>query len=244
MKLQEIRAVYFDLDDTLCAFMETAVKARRQAFQELVQSDVEADIETIDRAYRKVFWVMYESVHYEPWRSLYLKNGRPTRTETMRRMLNELGIENCGLASLVSERYHYLRVQMLRLFEDTLPALQELKPSYKIGLITNGPAYEQREEIEVLGLEPWLDSITIEGEIGIGKPHREIFERALSDLQVQPQEAIFIGNSWVHDVIGAFRTGIHAVWLNREGEPSPNHEGLPIYEIRELSELVTLLNGI
>lgn len=244
MKLQGIRAVYFDLDDTLCAFMETAVKARRQAFEELVQPRVEWDTETIDRAYRKVFGVMYESVHYEPWRSLYLKNGRPTRTETMRRMLDELGIEDCGLASLVSERYSRLRAEMLKLFEDALPTLKVLKPSYKIGLITNGPAYEQREEIEVLGLESWFDSIAIEGEIGIGKPHREIFERALSDLQVQPQEAIFIGNSWSHDVMGAFQSGMHAIWLNREGEPSPNHEGLPILEIKKLPELLTVLNGV
>jgi HAD superfamily hydrolase (TIGR01549 family) len=244
MGLQGIRAVYFDLDDTLCAFMETAVKARKQAFEELVQPHVEGDIEAIDRAYKKVFGAMYEAVHYEPWRSLYLKNGRPTRTETMRRMLDELGIEDCGLASLVSERYSRLRAQMLRLFEDALPTLQALKPSYRIGLITNGPAYEQREEIDVLQLEPWLDSIMIEGEVGIGKPHREIFEQALSELQVQPREAVFVGNSWTHDVVGASRVDMHAVWLNREGEPSPNQEGLPIHEIRELPELVGLLKGI
>lgn len=244
MKLQGIRAVYFDLDDTLCAFMETAVKARRQAFEELVQPRLGLEIDTIDGAYKKVFEIMYESVHYEPWRSLYLKNGRPTRTETMRRMLDELGIEDCRLASLVSERYSRLRAEMLKLFEDALPTLKVLKPSYKIGLITNGPAYEQREEIEVLGLESWFDSIAIEGEIGIGKPHREIFERALSDLQVQPQEAIFIGNSWSHDVMGAFQSGMHAIWLNREGEPSPNHEGLPILEIKKLPELLTVLNGV
>jgi len=244
MVLQGIRAVYFDLDDTLCDFMATAVKARRQAFQELVQPRVEADIETIDRAYQKVFGVMYESVHYEPWRSLYLRNGRPTRTETMRRMIELLGIADCGLAAQVSERYSRLRAKYLRLFEDAVPVLKALKPSYKIGLITNGPAYEQREEIEVLKLAPWLDAIVIEGEVGIGKPGREIFDHALVALHVQAYETLFVGNSWMHDVVGAFQAGMHAVWLNREGEPSPNQEGLPAHEIRALSELPALLKEL
>ncbi len=235
-----IRAVGFDLDDTLCVYLPTAIRARRQVFEEILHPLTGLDIDTLDQYYRQAFKTMYAEIHSERWYPHYLKAGAVTRTETFRRMLNLIGLPTDGLAEQVSERYAHLREQYLHLHEDALPVLNALKARYPLMVITNGPAYEQRRELQVLGIEPLFDVVAIEGEVGIGKPHAEIFRYAESLVGVPPQEILFVGNSWEHDVQGALNAGWQAVWLNREGiEPPTSEAQVPV--ITSLDELLTFL---
>ena len=232
-----IRAVGFDLDDTLCVYLPVAVRARRQAFAELVQPLSGLDIETIDAAYQRVFWQMMEEIKQEPWRSRYLRSGEPTRTETMRRMLTSLGLSPNGLAERLSARYLELRESQLQLFEDTLPTLNALRERYRLFLITNGPALEQRRELHRLGLEPYFEPVAIEGELGVGKPDPAIFQFVQERLNLAPQQILFVGNSWAHDVRGALQVGWAAAWLNRDGAPPPEPD-LAVPILRSLQELL------
>ncbi|MEN3001583.1 MAG: HAD family hydrolase [Armatimonadota bacterium] len=232
-----IRAIGFDLDDTLCLYMPIAMRARRQAFAELVQPLLEVDIETIDQAYRQAFWQMMDEIKREPWRSRYLQSGEPTRTETMRRMLTLLGFVPDGLAEQLSARYLELRESQLQLFEDTLPVLQALRQHHTLFLITNGPAREQRRELHLLGLEPYFELVAIEGELGVGKPDPAIFLHVQEQLHLAPEQILFVGNSWEHDVKGALQVGWRAAWLNREGAPTPEPEA-SVPMLRSLTELL------
>ncbi|MCW5934554.1 MAG: HAD family hydrolase [Fimbriimonadia bacterium] len=237
--VEKIKAVAFDLDDTLCAYMESAIRARREAFQKLVLPHTpETDLMTVDRVYKRAFWEMMDACQSEPWRSRYLKSGEPSRTETMRRMLLALGIENPNLAYEVSMAYAEARDDYLRLFEDALPVLQALKTRFPLGLITNGPAEEQRREIAVLGIEPFFDVVMIEGEFGIGKPDPRIFHSLSAHLQKYSEEILFVGNSWNHDIAGALAAGFQAAWINRENEPPPegSEQALVISGLNELTD--------
>jgi putative hydrolase of the HAD superfamily len=229
-----IRAIGFDLDDTLCLYIPIAVRARRQAFAELVQPLLGTDVETIDRAYQQAFWQMMEEIRREPWRSHYLRSGEPTRTETMRRMLALLGVPPDGLAERLSARYLELREGQLQLFEDTLPVLSALREQYPLFVITNGPALEQRRELRLLGLEPYFDLVAIEGELGVGKPDPAIFLHVQERLRLPGEQILFVGNSWEHDVQGARRVGWQAAWLNREGAPPPEPDTPVLRSLREL----------
>ncbi|MEO0250248.1 MAG: HAD family hydrolase, partial [candidate division WOR-3 bacterium] len=235
------QAIFYNLDDTLCVVIPVAMRARRQAFEELVQPLVSMEIEAIDKVYKEVFAQMLELCQHEPWRSRYLKSGEPTRTETMRRLLERLGIEDLDLAKQLSSRYAHLREEYLTLFEDALPTLTTLRPHFALGVITNGPADVQQQEIERLGLKPWLDVILIEGELGIGKPDPRIFQAALQAIGVKPEQALFVGNSWENDIQGALGVGMHAVWLNRDGVPRQEGNDSLVAEIRTLFELPPLL---
>ncbi|GBC93271.1 Putative HAD-hydrolase YfnB [bacterium HR15] len=235
-----VQAVGFDLDDTLCLYMPIAQRARRQAFAELVQPLLEQDIETIEQAYQQAFWQMMDEIKREPWRSRYLQSGEPTRTETMRRMLTLLNVPSDGLAEQLSARYLQLRESQLQLFEDTLPVLNALREQYRLFLITNGPAQEQRRELRLLGLEPYFEVVAIEGELGVGKPDPAIFLHVQEQLRLDPKQILFVGNSWEHDVQGALRVGWQAAWLDREGMPVPEPNA-PVPVLRSLQELRTLL---
>jgi HAD superfamily hydrolase (TIGR01549 family) len=236
----QVRAVGFDLDDTLCVYMPVAVQARRAMMERYLAPQTGLPIETLDQHYKRAFHSVLEELHTERWYPLYLREGRATRTETFRRLLRSLNLDADGLAERISSEYAALREQMLHLHEETLEVLHALKARYPLFVITNGPAYEQRRELQVLGLEGLFDIVAIEGEVGVGKPHAPIFEGVQRQLGLPSEQILFVGNSWAHDVQGARGVGWHAAWVNREGEPHPDPQsGVP-----DLSDLRPLLEWL
>ncbi|MCX7924314.1 MAG: HAD family hydrolase, partial [Fimbriimonadales bacterium] len=183
---------------------------------------------------------MLEEIHSERWYPLYLREGHATRTETFRRLLESLNLNTDGLAEQISYEYAALREQLLHLHEETLEVLNALRERYPLFVITNGPAYEQRRELKVLGLEAMFDVVAIEGEVGIGKPHKPIFEFVEQHLQLPPEQILFVGNSWTHDVQGALNAGWQAAWGNREGAPHPQPDS-PVLVLPNLRPLLGLL---
>lgn len=87
---------------------------------------------------------------------------------------------------------------------------------FKLGLISN---FDSRiEEILVaLNLSIWFDSVVFSSRTGVAKPHPGIFERSLAELQVQPHEALHVGDSYERDFQGATAAGMHALLLDRVG---------------------------
>ncbi|MCS6918504.1 MAG: HAD family hydrolase [Fimbriimonadales bacterium] len=216
-----MRAVGFDLDDTLCVYMPIAIQARQKMFETHIAPRVNLPIETIDQHYRRAFKTLLEELHTERWYPLYLKEGRATRTEAFRRLLQSLNLDADGLAEQISAEYAALREELLHLHEESLEVLHALRERYPLFVITNGPAYEQRRELQTLDIEGLFDIVAIEGEVGIGKPHKPIFEFVQQQLNLPPEQILFIGNSWEHDVMGALNAGWQAAWINRDGLPHP-----------------------
>src|SRR5437867_373828 len=73
------------------------------------------------------------------------------------------------------------------------------------------------------------------------KPDRRLFQRALERLDVQPHEVLHVGDSEVDDVSGAKAAGLQVAWVNRDGRPRRSGVPKPDHEIRDLTELLTLL---
>lgn len=227
-RFEQVRAVGFDLDDTLCVYMPAAVQARRMMMERYLMPQTGLPIETLDQHYKRAFQTVLEELHSERWYPLYLREGHATRTETFRRLLANLNMEVDGLAERISAEYAALREQLLHLHEETLEVLHALRERYPLFVITNGPAYEQRRELQVLGLEGLFDLVAIEGEVGVGKPHAPIFEWVQHQLGLPSEQILFVGNSWAHDILGARGVGWHAAWVNREGAPHPDpSSGVP-----------------
>jgi len=100
------------------------------------------------------------------------------------------------------------------LYEDALPTLDEMRRhGLRVGLISNGQrdltefARHHRLEVDV------AVGSTTHGRI---KPHPSIFESALAALDVRPEEAVMVGDSYTDDVEGARALGIRAILVDRE----------------------------
>lgn len=243
-----IRAVVFDLDDTLCGYWEAAKTGIRRCFELCRPEGV--SVETMLANWVAAFQEFCPTLSKSDWYPAYLESGEPTRTEQMRRALSRLGIVDEELADRMSLTYMEQRDSALALYDDALLALQTLKASYRLGMITNGPADIQRQEIGTLGIGGFFDSILIEGEVGFGKPRVEVFRLAESQLGVQPHEALFVGNSFSHDIRPAIAAGWRTVWLRRptdvpfgksSPEPIPADGPFPDLILSDLSSLVSTL---
>lgn len=95
----------------------------------------------------------------------------------------------------------------------------------KIGLISNtgftsGPAY--RQLLSLYGWDQLLDGVMLSNEVGLAKPNVAIFTRCLNALGVAASDALHVGDSLQHDVLGGQRAGLATVWLNIEGSATPS----------------------
>lgn len=221
--LYGIRAVYFDLDDTLCAYWDAAKIALRTAFQAHGPDGVSPEemIGFWAAAFRDFCPNLRELGFYEK----YLQTGEPTRTEQMRRALLLAGCDDPERAKRLSQTYAEVRDRSLRLFPEVLELLERLHGRLKMGMITNGPADIQRQEVVTLGLERFFDPILIEGEMGKGKPHPEVFELARRSAGCEPHELLFVGNSYRHDIAPAIEHGWRTYWVRRPSDVAPSATG-------------------
>jgi len=102
-----------------------------------------------------------------------MADARPTVVETA---LHVLGIPSAYLADRIATRYRAERERRFHLSPATLETLEHLKRrGIKMALLTNGEAQMQRAKIERFHLNPWFDTILIEGEFGVGKPDERIY---------------------------------------------------------------------
>jgi putative hydrolase of the HAD superfamily len=209
-----LEAVLLDLDDTIldnAAGLESAwntvATTLARALGDVAPATVRGEIESASE------WFWSDDERH--------RRGRldmpGSRRAVLARTLETLGRPNDALAAEVAVIYSRLRDEALAPFEGALEALARLRERVPaLGLVTNGAAAAQRAKIERFDLERFFDVIIVEGEAGVGKPDRRVFERALAGTGAAPERALMAGDNYECDVLGALEAGIRAVWIHRE----------------------------
>lgn len=121
--------------------------------------------------------------------------------------------------------------------DETPETLEALKSAgYTLGLITNrhDPVHDYLQE---KGLWDYFELVLAAGEVGAWKPDTAIFQHALERIGAQPGQAVYIGDNYYADVIGAQNAGIAAVLLDPDGI----FPDIDCPTIAKLSELESLL---
>ncbi|MEW5936465.1 MAG: HAD family hydrolase [Candidatus Thermoplasmatota archaeon] len=216
-----MRAVLFDLGNTLV----TTILCNEEIMQRiLMEKGIEKDLDEIYRARAlaareamKRDLPMHE--FYARWNSL---------------ILSKMGIEDASMGRYICERW-YERAE-LRLYEDVIPTLKELRSrGLKLGTITNGFEEEVADVMSHLPIDTgFFDIIVGCDTTGAEKPDPQPFLHAASRLGMNPEDALFVGDSYEKDYLGALGTGMRALLILREGElPAPE-----IAYIRRLEEVL------
>ena len=101
------------------------------------------------------------------------------------------------------------------LYDDTSPTLRSLKQQgFVLGLITS-MGKEVNSVCENSGIESYLDYVITSEEIGAVKPDPPIFLAALERAKVNAGEAVYVGDQYATDVLGARRVGIKPILIDR-----------------------------
>jgi HAD superfamily hydrolase (TIGR01662 family) len=131
---------------------------------------------------------------------------------------------------------------------DALPTLQKLEADgYRMGLISNaGDDQDVQQLARRFGIDPFFDFILTSAACSYRKPHRRIFELALSNWYFLPSEAVMVGDNLDADVRGAKNVGLFAVWISRRaGERTEEQLSIqPDASIAALSELPAVLDRL
>ncbi len=102
-------------------------------------------------------------------------------------------------------------------FDWTKKTLEELKnQGYSMSVISNSDG-RAAQVLEEVGLLKFMDKVYDSQIVGIEKPNADIFRLALKELSLSPKDAIFIGDMFYTDMLGANRAGIPAVHLDPFG---------------------------
>lgn len=218
--------MFFDLDDTLCGYWDAAKAGLTETFAEIEVPGVTP--EQMRSHWAGAFFSFCPHLKRLGWYDRYLTSGKPTRDETMRRALNLAGIEDPGLAERLGDTYAERRNAHLHLFPEARHVLETLHEKYPLGLITNGSADVQRQEIAATGIAEFFpdERVFIEGETREGKPLAAVFERARHSVGLEPGEILFVGNSYGHDIAPAARAGFLTYWVRRASDVPPSRMGI------------------
>jgi putative hydrolase of the HAD superfamily len=131
---------------------------------------------------------------------------------------------------------------------DSLPTLQKLEQSgYRLGLISNaGDDQDVQNLVRGFGIQRYFDFILTSAACSYRKPHRRIFELALANWYLLPEEAVMVGDSLIADIQGAQNVGMYGVWLNRRADPRMEIEEAvrPDASLSSLAELPALLDHL
>jgi putative hydrolase of the HAD superfamily len=132
--------------------------------------------------------------------------------------------------------------------EDTLPTLQKLEQDgYRMGLISNaGDDQDVQQLAQRFGIARYFDFILTSAGCSYRKPHRRIFELALSNWYFLPSEAVMVGDNLEADIRGAKSVGLFAIWISRRaGEQSEKQLSIrPDATVTSLSELPAFLDRL
>ena len=117
---------------------------------------------------------------------------------------------------------------------ETLKAIKDA--GYFLGLVSNRSTPCQ-EQCEALGLLRYFDFAYVAAEVNVWKPDPRIFNRALEITGALPEEAIYIGDNYFADILGAEKAGIQPVLLDPRSI-FPEATCTVIHTIRDLGTLL------
>jgi putative hydrolase of the HAD superfamily len=262
MKLQ---AVLFDLDDTLL-WDERSVK---EAFEATCRSAAERtgiDPVRLELAVREEARSLYESfetfpftkmIGINPFEGLWanftggdlpmfrkLQELAPGyRTASWTRGLQRLGIDDPKLGYELGELFPAERRARPIVYDSTFRVLNQLRPNYKLLLLTNGsPDLQQEKLAGVPELASYFDHIVISGNFGKGKPAASIFRHALGLLDIEQGEGIMIGDKLTTDILGSNTVGMANIWIDHHQTPLADIE--PIHRVTNLEDILPVIERI
>ncbi|CAD5244380.1 TIGR02253 family HAD-type hydrolase [Thermococcus camini] len=226
-----IKVVFFDLDDTLVDTSRLAEMARRNAIENMVRHGLPVDFDT---AYQELLELISE----------YGSNFSRHFDYLLRRL--DLPSNPKWVAAGVIA-YHNTKFAYLRTVKGVRRVLLDLqRAGYRLGIITDGDPIKQWEKILRLELDAYFDEVFISDYLGVKKPHRKIFEKALKKMGVEPGEAVMVGDRLYSDIYGAKQVGMNTVWFRYGKRADRELEYLEYadFTIENLEEVPRIVRGL
>ncbi len=214
--LDGVRAVLFDMDGTIIDSVDNIVRCWVWAFRQ------------------KGIPVTREQIYGYLGRTADDIMARIASSEEERELLAEV----YRLARVCGEKTWRKDVKLYPRVKETLNYLRN--KGYRLGLVTSSHANRTHEFLEYFGIREYFDVIQCYEEGAPGKPDPYLLLRALEKLNVEPSQALYVGDSLV-DCLAAKNAGMRFILIKRPWGPGNPARCRPDVMIDEINELKNLL---
>jgi putative hydrolase of the HAD superfamily len=232
-----VKAVFFDLYHTLVRYEPPQEELEAKALKDF---GIDVSPEALRRPLAVADEFIYQQIARRPLSQRSPEEKMALYAQYQRTLIKEAGIE-AGENIILGLLGKMQQVKMkLVLFDDVTPTLDDLKGrGLALGLISNVER-DMTETITGLGLSSRLDVVVTSQDAGCAKPQPEIFREAAKRAGVQPSEAIYVGDQYQVDILGARGAGMKGILLDRNGYAG--NTDCP--KVRSLSEIAAHLISV
>lgn len=222
-----IKAVVFDLDNTLVDFMAMKRQAIGAAINGMIDAGFKLTREEIQQRIDKI----------------YLEKGMEFQSVFDQLLYDEFKKVDYKILSAGVIAYRQAREAALSLYPHVYTTLMNLlKMGLKLGVVSDAPAKEAWLRLTYLNLHHIFDHIVTFEDTGKRKPDPAPFEKILELLQVRPNEALMIGDWAERDMVGASKVGMKTVFA-RYGDTFGTVETNADFEVNDIAELVEIIKN-
>ncbi len=229
-----MKAILFDIDDTLFSTTKFARRARANAVDAMIALGLDATQEEILDELQEVLREF--GSNYSQHFNKLIQRLPPHQ----RRDVNPALIVAAGVVA-----YHDTKFKHLKAFEDVEPFLTALREArMRLGVITHGWTTKQSEKLIRLGLVHQFGprDIFISDQVGISKPNPKLYQHALREMGLLPGEVMYVGDNLAHDIVPPKSIGMHTTWIRRSAREGQDLEAAePEFVVDDFRELAEIL---
>ncbi len=229
MKL--INNIFFDLDHTLWDFDKNSDLT---FFKILKKNDISIDVSKFLNFYHPInrkYWDMYRLNKVSKADLRYYR-----LSDTFKKLNYEINDDRIN--QLAIDYIEHLS-DFNHLIPDTLTVLELLKSKYKMHIITNGFKEVQKRKLQKSDLIQYFETVTISEDVGVKKPHKLIFNHALTAANANVESSIMIGDNFNADILGALGIGMKAIYYDFHKTNEQERENVVI--VKSLKEIIPIL---
>lgn len=217
--------ILFDADETLFEF--DALRGLKLMFSRFGINFSDADFSEYQLV-NKPLWVQYQ-------------NGEISATQLQHQRFQSWAERLDETPKTLNSAFLSAMADICAPLHGAANLLNTLRGKMKLGIITNGFTELQQVRLERTGFRDHFDVLIISEQVGVAKPHPEIFEYALSAMGHPSRERVLmVGDNPDSDILGGLNAGLHTCWVNADNKPEPT-DIKPHYQVSSLSELESLL---
>ncbi|ACL68787.1 HAD family hydrolase [Halothermothrix orenii] len=230
-----IKAIIFDIDDTLISHTSAIKKGSKNFYDKFIAEKGFTLSEFQD------IW----KEEHDKYMEQYLKKEITFQEQKILRLKGVFSRFGENISSAEAKEFfnYYLSAyeNNWTLFSDVC---LELLNDYLLGIISDGDSDQQRKKLKNKSIIDFFDTVVISGDLGISKPDKRIFKKCLNDLDINSYEALYIGDNYKKDFIGAINSVLYAGLIDRNADKKIEYvgNGFIINSLELIPEIIKEIN--
>jgi putative hydrolase of the HAD superfamily len=195
-----IKAILFDLDQTLIDFMKMKAESCKAALEAMVKNGLKID----------------KKVGIKKLMETYLRFGIESDIAFTRFLEEQIGKADEKILQAGIDAYLKTKPNFIKPYPYVLETLEHLKSlGLKLGIITDAPRKKATQRLNGMNIIHFFDLIITFDDTGEQKPSEKPFRFALDKLNLYPEEVLFVGDSFTRDIMGAKKLGMNTLRIKK-----------------------------